>query len=172
MRCLIVLLTTNIIMLDFAYAKLPTNLTDDDYLPYGPQVNISTDVVLLGGWSECFVSPYSDHTGFRLTEIINQLCTEDYLMMACRKTGSSTIQLLAWAHREDVLFNTGIQDITHNAQGAGWYYYNQWSWGFVIEGEDVHRDYCDYHGDVGYTRLCWDTFKYGGWRCGEDEGLF
>ena len=56
MRCLIVSLTTIIIVVDFTNAELPANFKNDDYFPYGPQVDIPTDVVFEGGWNECFVS--------------------------------------------------------------------------------------------------------------------
>ena len=168
---LILFVTTYIIAVNFTSATPPTNITNDDYLPYGPQVDIPTDVVFQGGWNECFVSFYADSTQEMLPDIIEKLCIEDYLMMACRQTGSSKLQLLAWAHRDDVLFNTEHEPKTHDAEGTGWYFGDDKSWGFVAAGEDINQGSCDTYDEVGYTRLCWHTQGTGGYRCGEDENL-
>jgi len=144
-----------------------------DYLPTGPQINVPTTTVLNGGWKECYISSYGESTKEDLPDIINNICTEDYLMMGCRYTGESRIQLLAWASREDVLYVTNSSSETHEAEGTSWYFYEGKSWGFAIEGQSVNLVSCDT--DSGeedpYKRLCWHLTGYGGYRCGEDKGL-
>ena len=125
-----------------------------------------------GGWSLCFSETY-DTDGTSM-ETIKTQCYKPDLMMACRVASSTTIDLLAWAPRGDVLYDTGTGNVPHNSTGSGWYYYDSYSWGFAPEGSTIARSSCD-TGDSadGYTdtgRLCWHTSGgnlNGGWRCGD-----
>ena len=40
----------------------------------------------------------------------------------------------AHAPRTDVLFDTGTGNVPHDANGVGWYYNGNWSWGFAPQG--------------------------------------
>lgn len=96
------------------------------------------------------------------------------LLLACRATGSSTLLTFAHAPRADVIFDTGTGNVTHNANGVGWYFNNSWSWGYAPAGQAVNRSSCDFGGTVPAERLCWHTGGgniSGGYRCGSTEGL-
>ena len=61
----------------------------------------------------------------------------------------------------------------------GWYYSDQWSWGFAPGGESVYRNSCDFNGGGMQTfphlRMCWHTGGGNmnfGYRCGDDSGTF
>lgn len=55
---------------------------------------------------------------------------------------------------------------------VGWYYSENYSWGFVNGSDSVYRSTCDTdHSSTGLVnpgyRLCWHTGPtYGGFRCG------
>ena len=91
-------------------------------------------------------------------------------MLACRETNSSTLTLLAWAHRSAVFYDTGGSNTPHNARGTGWYYgttSGKQSWGFAKQGDAIDRANCDYlTSGSNEKRLCWTTGNYIGYRCG------
>ena len=64
--------------------------------------------------------------------------------------------MLAAAPRADVLFDTGHTNTPHNANGSGWYFASDWSWGFAPQGQAIQRAQCD--AVTGALRLCWHTF--------------
>jgi hypothetical protein len=126
----------------------------------------------LTGWSKCFKEKYS-HNGSSLGGIL-AACNKPNLMLACRVTGSSVLQVLALAPRGDVTFDTGTSNTPHNANGVGWYYNTNYSWGFAPLGAPIHRDHCDKESSSAVQRLCWQTGAplsspdtlAKGWRCG------
>ena len=71
--------------------------------------------------------------------------------------------IVAAAPTADVLTNTGDgTNATHIANGTGWYYSDNYSWGFVKAGDQVDRRWCDAGGILdGWAnvnaRLCWHT---------------
>ncbi|MEW6146202.1 MAG: hypothetical protein AB1598_14410 [Thermodesulfobacteriota bacterium] len=135
-----------------------------DYLPSGPQTNVPVEVVTEGGWTECFRNLYADN--WDINELLAN-CPGTRLMLACRPTGSSTLTLLAQGAREDVTFDTGINEtVLHIANGVGWYFNNNYSWGFVRAGDSVIKDSCDVdESGANDERLCWHSNE-GGYRCG------
>lgn len=142
---------------------------------------IAQDVAIasLTGWSQCYAEAY----GEAVTNIgdIKAACTGSLLMMACRPLGSSVLQLAAYAPRADVLFDTGLGNEPHNANGVGWYFNGSQSWGFAPLGDAITRNSCDtqdssidVNGVNGDLRLCWHTggdYVQGGWRCGYNDVL-
>jgi hypothetical protein len=136
-------------------------------------------IASLTGWSQCYSESYAES----VTSIaeLRDLCSGSLLMMACRPLGSDTLQLAAYAPRADVLFDTGIGNVPHEANGVGWYFNGSQSWGFAPSGDDIMRDSCDTRdssidalGADGELRLCWHTGAnavQGGWRCGRDDRL-
>jgi hypothetical protein len=132
----------------------------------------------LSGWQECFSDFYGQQ---ELLSTVLQACTGSKLMMACRKAGSDTLQLAAYAPIADVMFDTGKGDVPHNANGVGWYFNESQSWGFAPEGDPIHRYTCDIvdsaledQGVDGDKRLCWHTstnYVSSGWRCGRNDLL-
>lgn len=137
------------------------------YYPYGPQTNVPLQAVTGSGWSLCFSQSYGSSQSL---STIKSRCYKSKLMMACRASaGSGTIKLLAWAPREDVLHNTGESDTPHNANGVGWYYGTDESWGFAKQGDPISRNTCDTQQSNKEKRLCWHTTSNSlksGYRCG------
>ena len=94
-------------------------------------------------------------------------------MLGCRKRSSaSTIQLLAWASRDCVFTDTGSsrKGVT-SCEGTDWYFSYNWSWGFVKQGDDLNRNWCDWiTPGCNDCRMCWHTPSTG-YRCGADTGV-
>ena len=89
----------------------------------------------------------------------------------------STLVLAAWAPASDVTFMTAGQgnpaDV-HLANGVGWYYNTQWSWGFVQGGDVPQNNSCDVANGNSQFRMCWHASGgnlSGGYRCGATTGL-
>jgi hypothetical protein len=95
-------------------------------------------------------------------------------MLACRATGSDVLTVAAHAARADVTFDTGGNDTPHDANGVGWYFNDDYSWGFAAAGDSIDLNICDISSSNGGQRLCWHTQQspaLGGWRCGTSTGL-
>ena len=120
------------------------------YTPTGPQQNVP--VSSLVGWSQCYLGNYGDSPTIAA---LQSACTAANLMMACRVAGSSTIALLAWAARSDVLYDTGFGNTPHTANGVGWYFNGSYSWGFAAAGDSLTRSSCDVGSVDPGNRLCW-----------------
>jgi hypothetical protein len=138
-------------------------------------------IASLAGWSQCYQDSYGTSSSLAS---IQQTCSGSQLMLACRQKGSDTLQLAAHAPRADVLFDTGPANVTHAANGVGWYFDatgSSSSWGFAPQGDEVSRNSCDTQdssingvGVDGQLRLCWHTDGgsiQGGWRCGRNDNL-
>ena len=80
-------------------------------------------------------------------------CDGSYLMLGGSPESSTTLSVLAAAPRADVLFDTGHTNTPHNANGSGWYFATDWSWGFAPQGQSIQRAQCD--AVTGALRLCW-----------------
>jgi hypothetical protein len=102
-------------------------------------------------------------------------------MLACRKTGMSTIIVAAHAPRTDVIFATGSGNVGHNANGSVWYYDPNSSWGFAKQGDTLDRldgdgnPQCDTSSATNPDqRICWNagtSTLTAGWRCGSTQNL-
>ena len=136
------------------------------YYPFGPQTFV--DKSQLDDWQLCFSDLYANDTA-TLDGILSQ-CSGDPLMLAAGPTGSQTLTVLAAAPRADVLFDTGQSNDPHNANGSGWYFNSDYSWGFAKQGDPILRDSCDFlESPNSDLRLCWHTdigFLVGGYRAG------
>ena len=147
---------TTCITLFFLYI---TALAQPPYFPFGPQTNVSK--ASLHGWTECWSGSYVD--GGYISAILSP-CQGDYLLLACGPTGDNTLTLLAAGSRSAITFNTGISNNPINNNGVGWYYGDNWSWGFAKEGDLILRYPCDIldssiaNGTNGDARLCWNTY--------------
>ena len=125
--------------------------------------------VTRGGWALCFSEPWRNEIKNSVSSIRNTRCTNSRLMLGCRRTGSSTIQLLAWAPRTVIFTDTsGSSSATTNSHGTEWYFDNQ-AWGFASGGDRVSKSSCDTasSGDPE-KRLCFGM-QHAGWRCGSDK---
>jgi len=145
----------------------PESELNTGYFPYGPQTNVAMSTVTQGGWKKCFTG---DHHGSNEIAPILSACSGSKLMLACKiKSSSLIINLLAWAPREDVLFETSATSPSHYKNGASWYFSMSKSWGFAKEGDAIHRGSCDTNSRNDNYRLCWHTSSQrmqNGYRCG------
>lgn len=141
-------------------------------VPVGVQNDVTSATVAGWGFTECYSATYAS-TGTALSTVLNG-CQGDYLMMAARRVGSSTFEVLAAADRADVIFDTGYGNVTHLANNVNWYYSTSYSWGFAGLGDTVSRTSCDTNGISERDRLCWHTGSgnmNGGWRAGSNAYL-
>jgi hypothetical protein len=146
------------------------------YYPFGPQINVSESTIRSGGWVKCWSGLYGD-TSSVLATVLAQ-CKGPNLLLAGGPVSSSVFDVIAAAPRADVLFDTGTGNTPHNANGSGWYYNANWSWGFAKQGDSLSRTECDTNTTNGAYRLCWHTGLFapfnridGGWRSGTNTGL-
>jgi cysteine-rich repeat protein len=155
------------------------NDVDDDYctnacisLLYfveGPQVDV--DEADLGGWEECWSGTFGNNYPGLTNTILGMQCTGSKLLIGCRPAGASVFTLLAMGERDDVLFNTGQGNVTHDANGVSWYFSGDWSMGFADEGTGVQRNSCDVANVSPTLRMCWHTSGdsiTSGYRCGSN----
>jgi hypothetical protein len=142
------------------------------YYPSGPQAFVPKGQ--LDGWQLCFSDVYADDQVTTLDTILAQ-CSQDLLLLAGGPTDDPAFTVLAAAPRADVIFDTGDTDIPHNANGSGWYFSPDHSWGYAKEGDPIQRDSCDIlNGPNPELRLCWHTgsgFLENGYRAGATESL-
>jgi hypothetical protein len=141
--------------------------TDCLWFPSGVQMNIPP--AMLTGWSLCYQDTY-DVNMEAVVPTIQAACSKAKILMACKQNVAQNLQLVAAGLRVDVMFDTGQQSVTHNANGVGWYFNAHFSWGFVTAGTPVQLSECDV--SAGPDRLCWHTVNgAGGYRCGDNAGL-
>lgn len=139
------------------------------YLPTGVQTNVSLLTIAGGGWTQCYVASMGTPIGDHAENVLNA-CTEDYLMMAGRQTGSDQFMSLAAALRADTIMDTGHTSNTHLANGSEWWFSDNWSWGFTEAGDTVSNNECDV-GDSPQS-MCLHTFSWvGGYRINNISGL-
>jgi PEP-CTERM motif len=140
------------------------------YMPVGPQQNVSIATITTGGWTQCYDAPMSVSIGNSAQNVL-ATCTDQYIMMAGRQTGSNIFLVLAEGLLSDVTLDTGAgTSNTHLVNGSEWYFASNWSWGFTGAGEAVALNQCDVNG--GADRMCLHTLTgVGGYRIGNTFGL-
>jgi hypothetical protein len=146
-----------------------TSELDNDCLYWKPGVQGAVNVGDLTQWFPCYNGTYNDKPSI---EFILSSCTKAKILMACRSKGSLSFNLVAMGPREDVLFDCGQQtDCTKQSNSVGWYFSEDWSWGFAPGGEPVNRTPCDYSpNEPSAFRMCWRTAGGAldqGARCGQ-----
>lgn len=141
---------------------------DNDCLWYVSGVQQNVPEAQLVGWQKCFSDGYDD--SFTSMSSILQQCSKGKLLMACRKVGDPMFHTLAMGPRADVLHDCGMQSsCTQESNGVGWYWSDQWSWGFVPGGQAVNRNSCDVNNQGSEDRICWHSGGgniNSGYRCG------
>jgi hypothetical protein len=145
-----------------------------DYYACGVQKGVA-DATLVG-WTQCYVGNYGESPN--VSTLLAQ-CNRSQLLMGCRPSGASELQLAAMAPRADVIDPVcdDQYNCTHQANGVGWYFSDNYSWGFAPGGEDVNRSSCDYNEgnqQDADMRLCWHTGDgslSSGYRCGDNTSF-
>ena len=169
--------TTTCMQTTFAAMNDPCDGVDNDcdgvtdpgclYTFSGIQQNLP--IAQLTGWTQCYQDTF-DNSSTPVATILAG-CNKANLLLACKQVGSQTLQLAAMAPRVDVITDTGTGNVTHNANGVGWYFNASWSWGFVIQGDTPARNSCDTNtGPSSALRMCWHTGNNNinsGYRCGD-----
>ncbi|ALT77216.1 MULTISPECIES: PEP-CTERM sorting domain-containing protein [unclassified Roseateles] len=140
-------------------------------VPFGVKNDVAAATVTdTWGFTQCFSATYGSN-GLSTAGMLSN-CKGDYLMMGARRTGSNVFEVLAAANYADVIFNTGTSNTTHKANGVGWYFSTNYSWGFASATDTVSRNSCDTTGTQERDRLCWHTGSgSGGWRAGSFTNL-
>ncbi len=146
---------------------------DNDCLFWKSGVQQGVEQTALTGWSQCYADTYAN--GNTAMGDILKACDKGKLLMACRPTGASAFTLLAMAPRPDVTHDCGTQNnCVHQANGVGWYYSDQWSWGFAPGGLPVSRNSCDVESSSPEQRMCWHSGGgniNSGYRCGNSTSF-
>ncbi|CAF1338358.1 unnamed protein product [Adineta steineri] len=139
---------------------------------YGVQLNFDTQA-LSNDWSLCYNDTYNVILNDSVLISILGICNKQKLMLGCRPVGSSLLSVAAMGLRDDVLYSCGMStSCTHVANGVGWYFAYEYSWGFVNNNDVVYRSACDTASTNPIYRLCWDTISaHGGYRCGNITAL-
>ncbi|CAF4851572.1 unnamed protein product, partial [Rotaria sp. Silwood1] len=143
----------------------------------GVQINFDP-ADLPAGWTLCYNDTYDIVLNSTLLDTILTQCNKGKLLLGCRTINSTVLALAAMGLRSDVLYNcSSIVNCTHIANGVGWYYSSDYSWGFVEDSDTVYRNRCDSDSSTDSAtgsglRLCWHTGpSKGGYRCGNNVGL-
>ncbi|MBY0236581.1 MAG: PEP-CTERM sorting domain-containing protein [Burkholderiaceae bacterium] len=156
----------------FASSLLGASAAQASIVPFGVQNDVAAATVTnTWGFTQCFSATYGT-LGLTTAGMLSG-CQGDYLMVAARRTGSSVYEVLAAANYADVTYDTGTSNTTHVANGVGWYFNNNYSWGFAGATDVVSRNSCDTAGGAERDRLCWHTHigYSGGYRAGSFNGL-
>jgi hypothetical protein len=138
---------------------------------------VANDVPIsaLSGWTECHRSDYAG--GIQTTAQVLQACNLANLLLGCRLKGETKLRVAAHGPRKDVVFDVGNgAQAVHVANGVGWYFSNNYSWGFVVAGDSLSRGECDVESTPRpNSRLCWHTVETRngpwGYRCGSVTDL-
>ena len=103
-----------------------------DYLPSGPQTNVSIGTVTGGGWSLCYSATMGTPFGNAASVTLANCGAGSQIMLAGRETGSNTLLVLAQTSKADAFADTGAADngIFTTSNGADWFYSDLYSWGY------------------------------------------
>ncbi len=128
---------------------------------------------LPNSWSQCYNDTYNVGISSILLSTILPVCNKGKLMLGCGPVGNALLSVAAMGLRGDVLYNCSTSvTCTNVANGVGWYFSDDFSWGFVNNTDTVVRSACDESLTNSAYRLCWHTvLNAGGYRCGANTGL-
>jgi hypothetical protein len=95
-------------------------------------------------WFSCYQGTYDVELNSTVLAYILNQCYKDKLLLGCGPVDSDVLTLAAWGRRKDVLYDCGKQrDCVRMVDSVGWYYSDDYSWGFVRDGDSVNRMTCD-----------------------------
>ena len=145
--------------------------TSAQYFPHGPQANILETKVFHGGWTKCHSEPFRVRQNAATLDSIQKRCSRKKFLMACRKSGSSVLTLLAAAPNCPEALNV-TDPRGHVINGSKWYRVPNKSYGFAPANCSVSLHSADTKRDLGHLRLSYHlTGSTGGWRCGNNKKL-
>lgn len=115
------------------------------------------------GWTLCYNDTYDVVLNSSLLDLIKTQCYKGKLLLGCGLVNSSVLTVAAMGLRADVLYDCGsIINCTHVANGVGWYYSSDYSWGFVQNTDSVYRSSCDTGKDfiIKFSRILLFLFNF------------
>ena len=124
-------------------------------MPEGPQTAVETSVITEGLWVECDKQTLNTKMDEERIASIESSCLRNKVMMGCKKITSSTLDVLAWAPRDDVFGVTGTSDC--GTGGSAGYTYRWYRFRSCTESETRYavcderacqRGRCDNHGEI------------------------
>jgi hypothetical protein len=148
----------------------PPGCTDSDCLFWTSGIQQNLPEAQLTGWTLCFSDDYGSFNTPLST--VKQQCDKAKLLIGCKPAGSNTLTLAGMGLKDDVYFDCGTSsNCKHDANGVGFYYSDQWSWGFAPTNSQVVRNSCDVGAGFDNERMCWHTgggSMNNGYRCGNN----
>ena len=111
-----------------------------------------TSAVTGGNWVECHKQSLDDPLVDDTIDELKLACFRDKVMMGCKKTSSSSLEVLAWAPRDIVFEVTDKADCGNDGTVTYKYYEDIWEWSSIktkTRGCDAlycQRDVCGING--------------------------
>jgi hypothetical protein len=146
-------------------------------IPSGIHNDVSMDTVINDwGWSVAYRGDYSD-SNVTYDDLFGSV--GEYVMIGAIRDDLSTFDVLAATSLSELTTITA-RDVTHESNGANWYY-NDYSMGFAGIGDTIRQLSADINGRNERDRLSWHSDNplgdpsgivvNGGWRSGNNTGL-
>ncbi len=145
----------------------------------GIQQNLTLTSLRANGWTVCLDETYATDSSTTIASLLTA-CAGRHLLLACTNGASNDVLQLAAADLRGVVTQVDAASPTaHHVSGTvGWYFTDDFSWGFFPAGAGVNRAPCDYDADGTQTvkdqRLCWEASAGDlspGYRCGASVNL-
>ena len=144
------------------------------YYPSGPQINVSKQTLIDGGWTLCWSSLYGETDTL---QNIYDSCTGASIIYAAGATNSDTYMLLAAGESSVVFSQTGYNETVEN-NGTYWYLNPTQSMGFAPTAS-IYQSSADTSNMSDPLRMSWHLGTWcnpepsicGGWRVGATVGL-
>ena len=136
----------------------------------GIKKNLAMDE--LDGWTVCNQTLFSK-MGNPLSKIYED-CRAQYVMLACRPTGSNILTVAAYGTYDKIFNDIGESNAGTVENGVKFYFSDNYSIGFAQADKSLERDSCDIGDEAAESRLCFHTSNkalQGGYRCGATTSL-
>ncbi|MEW9798187.1 PEP-CTERM sorting domain-containing protein [Alteromonas sp. CYL-A6] len=156
------------------------------FIPFGVQNDVDVDTVLnTWGWEIVYRNDYGADgfgAGTSLSAVFSGLDSDDYVMFAALRDGSTKFEVLG-AGLFGLVTSVTATNATNLVNGVNWYY-NSLSMGFAGAGDLIRQSSADINGLSERDRLSWHTTSasgrnggiapdamWGGWRAGSYTSL-
>ena len=129
---------------DQIWEESTTSEYSSSYWVSGVITDLDSSILIASNWTECYRSTYADIMNTTEVDIALTQCNKNKLLMACKLVTNSNYTLAAMGLRNDVLFNCSTASTClHVSNGVGWYFSDNYSWGFVDGTDSVDRNVCE-----------------------------